>query len=136
MLRLGRSVNAWLAQRLQAFGLTPAQFEVLQVLDAEGAISQREIGDRMCCANSNVTGLLDRMERDGLVRRRRSKADRRVIQVRLTPAGARKLRAFCDPATCCADLEKALTGAQRRDLTRLMERLLAAIETRCTQEEE
>jgi DNA-binding MarR family transcriptional regulator len=72
-------------------GLTPAQYNVLNILAAqEGSISQRELGDHLVVDRSNVTGLLDRMETAGWVRREDDPDDRRVYRITLTAAG-RKL---------------------------------------------
>ena len=79
------------SQRLfRPFGLTAAQYNVLNVLapHADG-ISQRELSDALVVDRSNVTGLLDRMEKAGWVRRADHPDDRRVYRVTLTPAGRR-----------------------------------------------
>ena len=69
-------------------GLTGAQYNVLNILsDAPDGISQRELGDLLVVDRSNVTGLLDRMEKAGWVQRRDDPADRRVYRVSLTAAG-------------------------------------------------
>ena len=69
-------------------GLTAAQYNVLNILAATpDGISQRELGDRLVVDRSNVTGLLDRLEKIGWVRRTDDPADRRVYRVVLTPAG-------------------------------------------------
>jgi len=78
-------------QRLfKPLGLTVAQYNVLTILALStepAGLSQRELGDRLVVDRSNVTGLLDRMEKAGWVRRSDDKADRRVYRVRLTPTG-------------------------------------------------
>lgn len=78
-------------QRLfRPHGITAAQYNVLSALAAAGeGISQRELGDVLVVDRSNVTGLIDRMERAGWVRRANDPADRRVFRVLLTPAGRR-----------------------------------------------
>lgn len=71
-------------------GLTAPQFNVLNLLagraDGQG-YSQRELADTLVVDRSNVTGLLDRMETAGWVRRGDDPSDRRVYRVQLTPAG-------------------------------------------------
>lgn len=78
-------------QRLfRRHGITAAQYNVLSVLVAAGeGISQRELGDVLVVDRSNVTGLLDRMEKAGWVRRADDPADRRVYRIELTAAGRR-----------------------------------------------
>ena len=77
------------SQRLfRPHGLTAAQYNVLNALAAaEGGLSQRELGDILVVDRSNVTGLLDRLEKAGLVKRADHPSDRRVHRVSLTPAG-------------------------------------------------
>ncbi len=80
------------SQRLfRPHGLTAAQYNVLNVLaDAVDGLSQRELGDILVVDRSNITGLLDRLEKSGLVKRSDHPSDRRVYRVSLTPVG-RKL---------------------------------------------
>ena len=77
------------SQRLfRTNGLTGAQYNVLNILAAEPTgISQRELGDRLVVDRSNVTGLIDRLEKSGWVRREDDPVDRRVYRVGLTPSG-------------------------------------------------
>jgi len=78
---------------LRPHGLTAAQFNVLNVLGrSDGGISQRELGDRLVVDRSNVTGLLDRLEKAGWVRRSDDPLDRRIYRVTLTPTGRRLWR--------------------------------------------
>lgn len=81
-------------------GLSEAQFNVLNILAgpaAEVGVTQREISDILVVDRSNVTGLLDRMEAAGWVRREAVPGDRRAWRVRLTTAG-RRLWEKCEPA--------------------------------------
>jgi DNA-binding MarR family transcriptional regulator len=86
------------SQRLfRPYGLTAAQYNVLNVLAASAdGLSQRELGDILVVDRSNVTGLLDRLEKAGLVKRTDHPSDRRVYRVSLTTAG-RKLWAKVQP---------------------------------------
>jgi DNA-binding MarR family transcriptional regulator len=70
-------------------GMTKAQFNVLRVLiqAPEEGLPCLEIGRRLIHRQPDVTRLIDRMERAGLVERQRSGSDRRKIFVRLTPLG-------------------------------------------------
>jgi MarR family transcriptional regulator, organic hydroperoxide resistance regulator len=72
-----------------ALDLHPAQAGALLQLDSP--LPMTEIAALLGCDNSNVTGLIDRLEARGLVTRRPSSQDRRVKHVVLTPAG-RQLR--------------------------------------------
>ena len=69
-------------------GLSGAQYNLLNVVALSTAgLSQRELSDHLVVDRSNITGLLDRMEKAGWVRRTDHPVDRRVYRVVLTPAG-------------------------------------------------
>src|SRR5437016_3738961 len=70
----GRRLARESADRL---GVTPTQLNVLKLLDEIGDLSMSSISTRLGAKNSTVTGIVDRMEADGLVERQRSPDDRR-----------------------------------------------------------
>lgn len=78
-------------QLFKPLGITGAQFNVLILLLAQtrdGAMNQSELGRMLTVNRSNITGLTDRLEKQGLVRREPDPDDRRVNNVRLTGKGA------------------------------------------------
>src|SRR5712691_8636514 len=75
-----------LAAELQ---LSPAQCHVLHLIEPGKPIPMGRLAETLACDASNVTGLVDRLESRGLVRRQPSSADRRVKVLDLTPAGTR-----------------------------------------------
>lgn len=107
------------SQRLfRPLGLTGAQYNVLNILaDAPDGLSQRELSDRLVVDRSNVTGLLDRMEKAGWVRRDDHPGDRRVYRVTLTPTG-RKLRAQAHEAylEAAAQVTRGLPAKRQQEM--------------------
>jgi DNA-binding MarR family transcriptional regulator len=73
--------------------LTGPQLETLKELEKEDALSLSTLSEKLRAQNSTVTGIVDRMERDGLVVRTRSKDDRRVVHLHLTRKGRDAARA-------------------------------------------
>lgn len=71
--------------------LAPGQMMALKWLDPDAPVPMRELAAALACDNSNVTGIIDRLEDRGLVERRPDPADRRVKMLVVTPAG-RELR--------------------------------------------
>jgi DNA-binding MarR family transcriptional regulator len=72
------------------YQLTPAQYNVLRILRGAGesGLPCGEIAQRMITFDPDVTRLIDKLERRGLVSRTRDARDRRVVTVRATAAGA------------------------------------------------
>lgn len=71
-----------------AFDITLPQFDVLSELEHAGsALTMSQLSQKLMVSNGNVTGVVDRLERDGLVRRRASSTDRRVQYIELTEQG-------------------------------------------------
>jgi DNA-binding MarR family transcriptional regulator len=116
---------------LQAFGLTQAQFDILMLLQyqtADGSTDQTTLGKLLVVNRSNVTGLVDRMERDGLVTRNGDPGDRRVKRVRMTRTGARRLeKAEQAYAARTREVAAGLTPASLATLCRLLEAVRMAL---------
>ncbi|MFZ0631437.1 MAG: MarR family transcriptional regulator [Acidobacteriaceae bacterium] len=76
------------AQLLREYDLSPAPYNVLRILrGAVDGLLCGEIADRMITREPDITRLLNRLEKRGLVRRCREDEDRRRVLVRITPAG-------------------------------------------------
>jgi DNA-binding MarR family transcriptional regulator len=73
----------------QRHGVTAQQYNALRVLRSArpGTLPTSAIGGRLVSRAPDMTRLLDRLEQQGLVRRERSKASRRVVEVAITAAG-------------------------------------------------
>ena len=69
--------------------LSPVQCHVLHLIEPGRPLPMSRLADTLSCDASNVTGLVDRLESRGLVRRQPSVEDRRVKVLQLTPSGAR-----------------------------------------------
>src|SRR5215470_2482709 len=66
-------------------GISPADLDALEHLEADGPLTQRELGDRLSLTSGAITMLVDRLEHGGWVRRRPHPADRRYVLVELSP---------------------------------------------------
>jgi DNA-binding MarR family transcriptional regulator len=103
--------------------LHPAQAGAL--LQLSSSLPMNELAIRLACDNSNVTGLIDRLEARGLVTRQASAEDRRVKHVLLTPAGRRLRRRLLDRVGRPAPGVDRLPVAEQRQLRDLLRRVLA-----------
>lgn len=102
-----------LASAMQPHGVAPAQFQILQLLWIEDGLSQRALADRARIEPPTLVRTLDRMERDGQVKRRKDKQDKRQTNIFLTAKG-RKLQDTL--RRIVADTEKrALSGVTKAD---------------------
>src|SRR5437867_12678480 len=93
-IKLSRCTNsllARLAERNTIGDLTPSQFAVLEALYHLGSLTQGEVSSKILKSTSNITTVIDNLERAGLVHRERDAKDRRVIHINLTEAGSVKV---------------------------------------------
>ena len=110
-----------LAAELQ---LSPAQCHVLHLIEPDRPIPMGELAETLACDASNVTGLVDRLESRGLLRRRPSAGDRRVKVLVLTPNGARLRALLLDRMTAPPAALERLSLREERALVRILRRLL------------
>lgn len=95
---LAKSFSRALQERSQKLGFAPGQFPVLLELWSEEGLTQKQLLDRLDIEQATMANTLSRMERDGLIERRRHPTDNRAQQVFLTG----KARAMEDDAKAAA----------------------------------
>ena len=124
LTRCTNSLFARLAERNTFGDLTPSQFGVLEILYHLGPLALGDISAKALKSGSNMTTVVDNLERDGLVRRERDAKDRRVIYVHLTEAGARKIEAVL-PGHVAALVNEfsVLTAKEQEALSELCKKL-------------
>jgi DNA-binding MarR family transcriptional regulator len=81
-------------EMLKPYDISPTQYNALRILRGAGkaGLPCSEVGERMIKRDPDITRLLDRMQRRGLVERCRLKTDRRVITARIAPGGLELLK--------------------------------------------
>jgi MarR family 2-MHQ and catechol resistance regulon transcriptional repressor len=124
LTRCTNSLFARIAERNTLGDITPSQFAVLEALYHLGHLTQGEISAKVLKSGSNMTTVIDNLERDGYVRRERDEKDRRVIHVHLTEAGREKLEAIL-PGHIAAlvDEFKVLSASEQETLGELCKKL-------------
>ena len=125
---MARLFASALADGLRPLGLAPAQFMVLLELWREDGVTQRQLVDALDVEQATMANTLNRMERDGLIRREAHEHDRRAQVIRLTP----KARALEQEAKVIAHSvnERALarlSPEERLFFTRLMRDVVASL---------
>src|SRR3954469_3853292 len=101
--------------------LSPRQFHLLGLLHDRGALGQRELGTLMGIDPSIVVTLLNPLEADNYLSRKRDSEDRRRHVVTLTPAGERQLERAAQAQRDAEDeLLASLSAKERQQLRRLL----------------
>ncbi|MFF3910096.1 MarR family winged helix-turn-helix transcriptional regulator [Streptomyces sp. NPDC001848] len=83
-----QQVHGELKRRLKSVGLTVPQYSVLAGLWEQDGRTAAQLCERLVMDSATITGVLDRLERAGLVTRAADDRDRRLVRLRLTPRGA------------------------------------------------
>lgn len=78
-------------ERVLRLGLSMAQLNILYTLKRWGEMPMSRLAEMLNVSLSNATGLIDRIEERGLVERSRVPEDRRIVMIRVTPAGEQML---------------------------------------------
>lgn len=132
LLKVADALGQEAEQLTRAAELTGTQYNVLRILRGAGpdGLPCRGIGERMITHDPDITRLLDRMEKRGLITRERQKDDRRVVKARITPRGLELLKPLDQPMR---DLHKRqfrhMSGARLKTLHDLLD------EIRCTKQQ-
>jgi len=128
LLQTADALSQEAEQFLKTAGLTGTQYNVLRILrgaEPEG-LPCRGIGDRMISHDPDMTRLLDRMEKRGLITRERQIDDRRVVKTRITPQALSLLKTLDQPVH---ELHKRqfrhMPAARLKILNRLLEEVRA-----------
>lgn len=114
-----RAVSSAYRKGLGRLGLTYPQYLVMLVLWEEGEVNLRALSERLNLDSGTLSPLLKRLERQGMVVRRRHLDDERILCVASTPAGD----ALYDPARQVQAEVEAATGLGRAELVDLREQL-------------
>ncbi len=117
LLRAAKAVAARVEPGLADSCLTLTQFGVMEALLHKGPLGQRALGQKVLTSAGNLTDVIDKLERRGLVERRRDTADRRGVIVALTACG-RGLIEGLFPAHA-ADIAAAMRGLDGAELAAL-----------------
>jgi DNA-binding MarR family transcriptional regulator len=105
------------SERLVRLGISMSQLHVMHMLERHGELPMSRLAEMLDVSLSAATGLVDRIEERGFVERVRVPSDRRIVLVRMTPAGRQMLE----------DVEVLRTEIMERILDRLDETQLAGV---------
>ncbi len=122
LLRTTDMLSRGLVRVLKSEDLSPTQYNVLRILrGAPDGLPCGEIASRMITRDPDVTRLLDRLEKRGLISRCREASDRRTVMARITPEGLKLLAGLDEPVQAAHRKQLGHLGRERlRVLTELL----------------
>ena len=103
-------------EETRGYDITPVQYSLMTALDARGELEQNSLALEIGLERSSVAEVVPRLQRRGLLERRRSRADGRVKLLRLTPAGRAMLRKMARAVQRAHDRTIDRLGKPQRDL--------------------
>jgi DNA-binding MarR family transcriptional regulator len=104
--------------------LSLTQYNILRILrGASQGLPCGEIASRMITRDPDVTRLLDRMKKRGLISRSRQSRDRRLVLVRITPEGLKRVNRLDEPVQ---KIHRKQMGHMGKDRLQALGELLAA----------
>ena len=128
--RMGVYASKRFAERLSTLGLTPRMWGALNVLEAEEAVTQHQLGRSIGMDPSSMVAAIDELESRGWVQRRRHPSDRRAHALHITAQGRRTLgKGRKLAAEAQEELLAPLSEPERQQLHDLLLRLAEAAQT-------
>lgn len=122
---LNRLYDRCLQDALKEFGVAPGQFAPLVMLFEEDGLTQAELCRRINVEQPTMANTLERMERDGLVRRKADSEDRRRAHVFLTPRAKEMQVQVMEAARAVSNRTVSrLSAGEQDDMFRLVGRMV------------
>ena len=113
---------------LSKANLTVPQLDIITCLDRSKGLPLSELAERLLVTGGNVTGIIDRLERDGYVYRQRDTKDRRIVKALLTDKGYDLYKSlFPRYKEVMRRINRVLTPEERQQLQRLLKKLMQGI---------
>lgn len=123
------SFQRWAESQTPDEGLSPQRTRILATLDEKGPQIMSELRDRLGVTATNITALVDALEKDGLVKRTAHATDRRATVIELAAGTTKKVSEGCSLyRERVADLFTSISEKDRQDLLRIMTTLKARLE--------
>ena len=121
LLQAREAAMAFFRPLLNEHDLTEQQWRVIRILRQQGELESHQLAQSACILKPSLTGVLGRLERDGLVRRRKGSEDQRRVFVTLTESGQASFDAMRDGMEANYRRIQAQLGEEK--LTRLLDLL-------------
>jgi MarR family transcriptional regulator, 2-MHQ and catechol-resistance regulon repressor len=132
LIRASDSIASKASAQVEQSGITLGQFAVLEALHHLGPMCQHTLAKKLLRSGGNITLVVDNLEKRGWVRRERQKDDRRMVQIHMTPKGARLIaKIFPEHAAAITKIMSELTKNEQEELRRIAGKLGHGAEAFC-----
>lgn len=122
--RAYKAINEHVNKEIQAKGLNPTEFAVLELLYHKGDQPMQQIGNKILLASGSITYVVDKLEQKGLLRRAACPNDRRVTYAQITEDGEKFIMGiFPEHAERIDKIMSSLTDSEKMEATNLMKKL-------------
>jgi MarR family 2-MHQ and catechol resistance regulon transcriptional repressor len=122
--RAFKAINEHVNKAIQANGLNPTEFAVLELLYHKGDVPLQQIGGKILIASGSITYVVDKLEQKGLLKRVACPNDRRVTYAQISDAGKQFIEGiFPDHAQRINELMSSLDENEKEEAIRLLKKL-------------
>ena len=116
------------ARHAHGIGLSPGRFAALLLIDRNPGISQTSLSRAIGSDKSTLTPVLDDLVKRGLISRDRTRADRRLYELKLTEAGRKAMRAMHERAQRYeSELDGIVGPRDRAQFMKILRKITAAL---------
>ncbi|MCD9022135.1 MarR family winged helix-turn-helix transcriptional regulator [Cohnella silvisoli] len=117
-------INAHADRDIKRYGLNRTEFGVVELLYHKGSQPLQQIGGKVLMSSGNITYVVDKLEQKGLVKRRASEEDRRLIYAEITDAGKQLIEeVFPKHAMVISQAVNGLSDDEKKVASQLLKKL-------------
>ncbi len=128
LVMIGKRLERSGDEFFKEIGLSASQFEIMRILWQQDHLTLGELSEFCCCAPANITGLVDRLEKKGLLNRTPDPDDRRISRIVLTEAGRKLQEPTAQVIQKYLSLFEVFQPGELRELVRLLKLFYRHIE--------
>lgn len=122
--RAYKAINEHVNKMIQANGLNPTEFAVLELLYHKGDVPLQQIGGKILLASGSITYVVDKLEQKGLLKRIACPNDRRVTYAQISEEGKSFIEAIFPEHACRIDkLMSSLNETEKAEAIQLLKKL-------------
>jgi len=126
--QLAPAFTRWAESHMNEKDLTPQRVRLMLPLKANGAMAMSELRDELGVSATNITALVDALEKDKMVKRRPHKTDRRSTMIELTAKAEERLEQNCSQFTSqVAEIFSDFSKTDQKHLKELLEQMRSAL---------